>query len=64
MNIGERIKLFRKRANLTQKELGEKLNVTGTTITRYEKNLRTPDILTLKKIAEVFNISLNRIKTF
>lgn len=63
MNIGERIKLFRKRANLTQKELGEKLNVTGTTITRYEKNLRTPDILTLKKIAEVFNISLNTLLT-
>ena len=56
MNIGERIKLFRKRA-----ELGEKINVTGTTITRYEKNSRTPDINTLKKIAEVLNISLNEL---
>ncbi len=61
MNIGERIKLFRKKANLTQKELGEKINVTGTTITRYEKNLRTPDIETLKKIAKALNISLNTL---
>lgn len=63
MNIGERIKLFRKRSNLTQKELGEKINVTGTTITRYEKNARTPDINTLKKLAQVFNISLNTLLT-
>lgn len=59
MNLNENLKLFRKRKGLTQKELAEKIGVTSTTITRYEKNVRTPDINTLQKIADALEISLN-----
>lgn len=41
--FGERIRLARKAAGLTQKELAEKLNVKNTTISNWEKNLSRPD---------------------
>ena len=51
MEIGERIKLSRKKAGLTQKELGELLNVSAAMIAQYENNLRNPKFETLDKIA-------------
>ena len=36
LNTGEKIKLARKRAGLTQKELGEKLGITYQQIGQYE----------------------------
>lgn len=61
MKLNENLKLFRKKRGLTQKELAEKIGVTSTTITRYEKNVRTPDINTLQRIANVLEIPLNKL---
>ena len=49
--FGERLKSLRKSLNLTQKELGEKLNVSGRVVVYYESNDRFPDKDTLTKIA-------------
>lgn len=58
LNTGEKIKLARKRARLTQKELGEKLNITYQQIGQYEKGIRKPKLETLDNIANALNIDV------
>lgn len=58
MTTGERIKTARKKANLTQKELGRKLNVSGTMIAMYETNARNPKFNTLRRIAEALSCNI------
>lgn len=58
MNLGNKIKKLRKDNNLTQVDLAEKLGLSAITIRKYESNEREPNIDTLLKIAEVFNVNL------
>ncbi|OAH58653.1 MULTISPECIES: helix-turn-helix transcriptional regulator [Bacillaceae] len=55
--FGERLKHVRKAKKLRQNELGQTLGLTQSTISQYEKNQKTPDINTLKKIADTLNVS-------
>ena len=57
-NIGEKIKEFRIKNNLTQTELGDKLFVSDKTISSYESGRTLPDINTLIEISNVLNVSL------
>lgn len=57
--LGDRIKQLRKDSKLTQKELGDKLNVGKSTISQYENNINTPDIDTLKKISKIFDVPVD-----
>ncbi len=59
MILGKRIKEQRKKLGLTQKELGEIINVTKVSICCYEKGTRTPTLETLKVLAETFNVDIN-----
>ena len=59
MTYGDRIKLARETANLTQEQLGEKLGVTGVTIMRYEKNQREPRQDQFKRLAAALNVDVN-----
>ena len=58
MTTGELIKDARKKAGLTQKELGEKLGISYQTIAQWENNLRNPKQETLQRIANALNISM------
>lgn len=57
MNLGDRLKTCREEKGFTQAELGKLINVSDATINRYERNLRSPDLDTLKKLAKIFNCS-------
>ena len=57
LTIGEQIKEVRKKAGLTQKELGERLGVSYQSIAQWENNLRKPKYDTLKRIAEALDVS-------
>ena len=59
--IGNNIKTLRKANKLTQFELAEKLNYSNKAISRWESGEIIPDVLTLNKICEVFNIPLAKI---
>ncbi len=59
--LGERIRRMREERGWTQTELGKKLGVSGTTITRYEKGLRHPDPEGLTKLADVFDCSIDHL---
>lgn len=57
MNIGENIKRFRKEHGLTQKELGERLNMTQSAIGQFENNTTSPKLETIEKIAAALEIT-------
>lgn len=57
--IGERIRLARKKAGLTQQELSEKLSVTSETISRYESDLMAPKDDKKVALACMLNVSLD-----
>lgn len=53
------LKSLRKSKDLTQKQLAEKINVTHVSISGYESGNRTPDLDTLKVIADYFDVSID-----
>lgn len=59
MPIGNNIVKYREQQGLSQKELAAKLGVTPTCLNYYEKNKRSPDVETIKKIAVILNVSSN-----
>lgn len=60
MNIlGERIKNLRKKNNLTQGQLAEKMNLTQASISGYETGDRQPDNEILTRIADFFDVSID-----
>lgn len=59
--IGENIRRLRKEANITQKELADKLEISVSNVTKYEKGQLEPNLAILKKICEIFNISANEL---
>lgn len=61
MDIGSRILKLRKRDNLSQEQLAEKLGVTRQTISNWELNETSPDINQAKEIAKLFSISLDHL---
>ena len=57
--IGAKIKEFRLKRNLTQKELAKLVSVGDTTIANYEKGFRSPKKDTMFDLANAFNISID-----
>lgn len=64
MKIGEKIKLARKRAGLTQEQLGKKIGVTGVAVMRYERGERQPKVETLLEIAHHLNVPITDFISF
>ncbi len=61
MNLGETILKLRKQKNMTQSELAQKLNVTDKAVSKWERNVSCPDVYTITKIAEIFNVSVDEL---
>lgn len=59
MNLGKKILKIRKDNKMSQDEFAEILNVTRQTISNWENSKNYPDIETLIKISDKFNISLD-----
>lgn len=60
-DLGALIRSLRKERKITQKKLGEMLNVTEGTISKYEANTMTPPFETLRSIASIFNVSMDTL---
>lgn len=50
---------YRKKANLTQEDLAEKMDVSSKTISRWEKGISTPDVYALKRLSNVLDIPMD-----
>lgn len=59
MEFKDRLKALRKEKKLTQVKLGEMLNYSYTAIANYESGRNQPSISDLKKIASIFNVSMD-----
>jgi len=57
VNFGMRLKELRTQSGLTQKQLGERINVTKSVISYYELQERYPSPEILIKLANVFHVS-------
>ena len=56
-----RLKELRESRNLTQKQVAEIIGYSVLSYARYEKGEREPDISTLKKLADYFDVSVDYI---
>lgn len=61
MTTGERIQEARKKAKLSQRELGERLGVSASMIGQYENNLRNPKLETLFRISTALNVPFDSL---
>lgn len=59
MLLSSNLKKLRKEQNLTQKELANKLNIALRTYTNYELGVVEPNIATLIKLADYFDVSVD-----
>lgn len=60
-NFGNRIKALRRKMNLTQEELAERLNVSYQTISKWETNASLPDITMFPILANFFNVTTDEL---
>ena len=59
--LGEKIKLLREKNNFTQSDIAEMLGVSSATISKYESGILEPNIDSLKKLSNIFNISIDEL---
>ena len=63
IKIGEFIALKRKKQNLTQIELAEKLNITDRAISKWERGKSMPDSSIMLDLCKILKISVNELLT-
>lgn len=61
--FGNFIKEMRKKNNLTQRQLAEKLHLTDKAVSKWERGLSYPDISVLEPLAEVLGVSVQALIT-
>lgn len=59
MGFAERLRLLRKQKDLSQQQLADKLGVSNSTISMYERGEREPDFEMLELIGDFFNVDTN-----
>ena len=59
--LGEKIKAYRESKKMTQKDIAEILEVEPGTISKYESGIIEPNIESLKRLAETFNITVDEL---
>ena len=61
--IAQNIIRLRKNANMTQAELAEKLSYTDKAVSKWERGESIPDVLVLKKLADLFHVRVDDLLT-
>ena len=61
LKIADNIRFFRKANHLTQEELSKQLGGSKNLVSNYENGISTPDIYTLVKLADIFDITLDEL---
>lgn len=64
MRLGESLAQARKKAGLTQEAVAEKLGVSRQTISKWETDETLPDIRQSKKLADLYQVTLDELVTF
>lgn len=61
LQIGNNIAACRKREDMTQAELAQKLNYTDKAVSKWERGESVPDVLTLVQLSELFGIRVDAL---
>ena len=61
MELGKQIYELRKKANLSQEQLAEKVGVSRQTISKWELGETAPDIKQAQILSQIFNVSLDEL---
>lgn len=61
MSLGEKLKLARKNAGLTQEQLAEKVLVSRQAISKWEADRGMPDIENLKRLSKLLDLSIDSL---
>lgn len=61
LKIANNIRFFRKANILTKEELSKQLGGSKNLVSNYENGISTPDIYTLVKLADIFDITLDEL---
>ena len=61
MKFGKALSTLRKKADMTQNEVADRLNLSRQAISKYERGESFPDISVLVMMAELFNITLDQL---
>lgn len=61
MELGKQIYELRKKANLSQEQLAEKVGVSRQTISKWELGETAPDIKQAQLLSQIFNVSLDEL---
>lgn len=59
--LGDKIKLYRENKKMTQNEIANILDVRPATVSKYESGALEPNIESLKRLAELFEISIDEL---
>lgn len=59
MNMLSNLAMLRKSRKMSQKELAEQFNINQNTVSRWENGDRQIDLVTLKALADFFNVSID-----
>ena len=59
--LGNKLVNLRKEKKLSQDSLADKLGVTRQTISNWELNITKPDIIQIKNLSEIFNMSIDEL---
>jgi len=59
VEIGDHLRFYRNRRDLSQSEVAKVLNYSQQTIAKWENSVSTPDPLSLCKLADLYQVSLD-----
>ena len=57
--FGEKLRTFRKQKKMTQKQIGERIDISNATISSWEDGTKTPNVLSIIALCEAFDLSLD-----
>ena len=58
MELGARLELLRKKSGWSQSEVAKRMSLSSSTVCKHEYGNREPNLETLKRYAELYNVSL------
>ncbi len=61
IKIGKFISENRKKQNLTQEQLAEKLNISKNAVSKWERGLNFPDVSIMQDLCKILDITLNEL---
>ena len=64
LTFGQKLQTLLEERDMSQKQLSEALSLHDSTVRNYVRDLREPDFITLKLIAEYFEVSLDYLLSF